>query len=63
VPHEEQNRAFGETVLPQDEQNMERRFYQPNWRKTTPRSRLEEAYFAGRFWRSPLIRWRRFIGS
>lgn len=35
TPHEEQNRALGEIVLPQDEQNMERRFYQRNPRKTT----------------------------
>jgi hypothetical protein len=39
VPQDEQNRAFEETCLPQDEQNMERRFYQPNSRKTTTRSR------------------------
>ena len=36
APHEEQNRAFGETVLPQDEQNMERRFYQRSPPETTP---------------------------
>src|SRR5579872_5247907 len=36
APHDEQNRAFGESGLPQDEQNMERRFYQPSPRKTTP---------------------------
>ena len=36
APHDEQKRAFGERGLPQDEQNMERRFYQPNPRKTTP---------------------------
>jgi hypothetical protein len=35
-PHDEQKRAFGETCLPQDQQNMERRFYQRNPRKTTP---------------------------
>ncbi len=35
-PHDEQKRAFGATCLPQDEQNMEGRFYQPNSRKTTP---------------------------
>jgi len=29
APHEEQKRALGETCLPQAEQNMERRFYQP----------------------------------
>jgi hypothetical protein len=34
-PHDEQNRALGETCLPHAEQNMERRFYQRNWRKTT----------------------------
>lgn len=34
-PHDEQNRAFGETCLPQEEQNMERRFYQRNRPKTT----------------------------
>jgi hypothetical protein len=34
-PHDGQNRALGETCLPQAEQNMEGRFYQPKRRKTT----------------------------
>src|ERR1700722_3494331 len=33
-PHDEQKRDFGETCLPQAEQNMERRFYQRNRPKT-----------------------------
>src|SRR5579862_3766650 len=34
-PHDEQKRAFRETCLPHDEQNMEGRFYQRSQRKTT----------------------------
>src|SRR5579863_366958 len=33
-PHDEQKRALGKTCLPQDEQNMEGRFYQRRPRKT-----------------------------